>query len=154
MVDVHDHAERYGETRARKPPVERAARGNRLAELTANRHRLPEDVFEPCRLALFGHVLPAVDHGFDQFLPARLVVVVLLREHRELRAHAVCAQFTGYIGQRAEPFEIIGAHIGVGMTEMIEATVRARHDGRYPHAGSVQRAAEGANTARNDGGRP
>ncbi len=114
MVDVDDHLEGDRQIGGGQSLVEGAALGDRVAEFAADRHGLPEDVFQAGGLALLGDIAPAFDDLVDQRLAAGRVVIVLLGEDRELRAHAVGAEIAGDIGERAEPFDVIVAHVLIG----------------------------------------
>ena len=69
-----------------QPVLQRQAALDRLAELPPDAHRLPEDVGQPRRLRVLGHLRPAVDRRLDQRVPPLRVVVVAVGEDRELRA--------------------------------------------------------------------
>ena len=58
----------------------------RVAELAANRHRLPEQPGEAARLGMLRHVAPAVERDLHQLVAALDVIVIPEGEDAELRA--------------------------------------------------------------------
>ena len=91
----------HGHARGRQPVLQRHAGLDRLAELAADAHRLPEQEVEPGRLGVLGDFRPAVDGDRDQFLAAGRIVEVPIGEDRELRADRGAAEIGGDVGRRS-----------------------------------------------------
>lgn len=78
-------------------------------------------------IAMLGDIGPTVDRDLDQFLASGRIVEVLIGEDRKLRADRVAAEIGGDVGKGLEPFDVVAAHIGIRMSEMVEAPIGACH---------------------------
>ena len=88
MVDVHHHLHRYGQLRRIDGALQGNAALDRVAELAAHRHRLPEQIGQARRLGVLGHLAPAFECDVEQCRPPLRIVKILVGEDGELRAHA------------------------------------------------------------------
>ena len=70
----------------------------------------------------------------DQRLAPFRIIEVLVGEDRELRADRGAAQIGSDIGEGFEPVDIVTPHLAVGVTEMVQPSIRACHAAGYADA--------------------
>ncbi len=122
--------------------MQRPAALDRVAEFAADRHRLPEQIGQPGRLGVLGDLAPAFERDVEKPSPTLGIVIILVGEDGELRADAAGAELGRDVGEGLEPIDIVAAHVGVGMAEMVEPAIWAGHSRCDAHARPVQRRTE------------
>ena len=128
MIDIDHGLQRDRKTRGIDPVLQALSVLQRVTQLAAHRHRLPEQPGKAARLRVSGHIAPAVERDFHQRLAALEVAIVLVGEDAELRADGGTVEIGGDIRHPLEPLHIVLPHFVIRMDEVIESSIGAGHD--------------------------